>query len=97
MGISYVSEMEEFQPYCLDIYLTEWHLCVEVDGPGHSPKHDAKRDGALLTLGCPTLRLKTQERGWQGKAMARIEDFIVEHATSAPERIRLWQSLRSQN
>lgn len=46
-------------PYTLDCYLPEFHAGVEADGPGHSKKRDAKRDGVLCDLGIPVLRLGT--------------------------------------
>jgi len=46
-------------PYMLDCYLSEFHIGVEADGPGHSRVRDAKRDGVLCDLGIPVLRLGT--------------------------------------
>ncbi len=46
LGISVRDEVP-FPPYTVDIYLDEYHVAVEVDGPHHSEKKDEKRDIAL--------------------------------------------------
>jgi very-short-patch-repair endonuclease len=84
MQIGYVSE-EPFSPYAIDIYLPEWHLGIEVDGPGHSPKKDAYRDGFLCKeYFLPVLRLKADIL--LPDAIKKIEDFIVQWATTSEER-----------
>lgn len=86
MDINYSSE-ERFVPYTLDIYLPEWHLAIEIDGPGHSVKRDGVRDKWFLEAhGIPTLRLDAKI--WQGKnpIKERIIQFIEEHAETVDSR-----------
>lgn len=40
-------EEVEFPPYRVDIYLPEYHVAIEVDGPQHSEKEMKKRDERL--------------------------------------------------
>lgn len=78
----------------IDIYLPEWHLGVEVDGPTHSPLKDEQRDGELWReYGLPILRLPhdvTLETAWQ-----MIVWFIEGHHTHTESRKRLWREKRS--
>ena len=46
LGISVRDEVP-FPPYTVDIYLDEYHVVVEVDGPHHNQKKDDKRDQEL--------------------------------------------------
>ncbi len=74
MGISYQSEVP-IDGYCLDIYLPEWHLAIEVDGMGHYPKKDQKRDTyLLLEHNIQTLRITKPDRE---KIVAFIERCAV--------------------
>lgn len=71
MGLAYQSEVP-CDVYQLDIYLPEWNLAIEVDGMGHYPKKDRKRDQRLLAdHGIPTLRLTKPDE-------AAIVKFIEE-------------------
>lgn len=74
MGIAYQSEVA-CGPYQLDIYLPEWNLAIEVDGMGHYPKKDDRRDEYLRKeFGIKTLRI--------GKPDADvIVAFIEKHAS----------------
>lgn len=42
-----VQEEVDFPPYRVDIYLPDFHAAVEVDGPQHAEKRDARRDNLL--------------------------------------------------
>lgn len=56
-----VSEEHQFGPYSVDIYLPEFGLALEVDGPTHSlsRKKDALRDAYLKRqYGLNVLRVK---------------------------------------
>jgi very-short-patch-repair endonuclease len=88
------SIMEEFPipPYAIDIWLPEWHLAVEVDGPGHSyhAARDRRRDERLLARGVPTLRLPVQQCTRQ-EVISRVANFVERHAeTAAERRALLW-------
>lgn len=94
-GISFISESTEFPPYELDLYLPEWHLCVEVDGPFHGPKRDRKRDEYLSErYALPTLRIKTTVWRWKDEALSSVIKFIEEHAESTYERKTKWRDPR---
>lgn len=93
LQIGYKME-EPMGPYSLDCYLPEWHICIEVDGPNHTPRGDAKRDGILLEhYGVPVLhvsidRLRIADRP---RLLLDVIDFIELWADSATERRRKWQ------
>lgn len=93
MKVSYFSEYQ-FEPYKVDIYLTEWHLAVEIDGPQHSPNKDAVRDQYLLIhYGLPILRIKAKGMR-KGAVEASVLAFLDEHADTANERKHLWLTTR---
>ena len=94
-GISYQSECKDFPPYQLDVYLGEWHLCVEIDGLGHHRRTDAARDKELLErYEIPTLRIPgTMNRDGRRKELMA---FIGEHSETAQERLQRWQTRRSR-
>lgn len=97
LHIPHSKEHREFPPYQLDIYLPEWHLCIEVDGPYHTPKADQKRDAALLEQGIPTLRIPHRDVGTAERREAVKEciiDFIEQHAESTAERKAQWKSAK---
>lgn len=88
MGISFLSEHAEFPPYTLDLYLPDFHLCIEVDGPKHSSKKDAARDDWMLErFGIPTLRIKPKGP-WLGnnKLEEKILEFLNQHVETYKER-----------
>jgi very-short-patch-repair endonuclease len=88
-GIAYITECEDFPPYCLDLYLGEWHLCVEVDGPTHAKYSlkDRARDALLIErYSIPTLRLSTELSAPDSRA--RLIEFIEQWAESSDERKR---------
>lgn len=47
LGLAYESEFPDFEPYKLDIYMSEFYAFIEVDGPGHTRGRDSKRDKFL--------------------------------------------------
>lgn len=97
MGVSYVSENNEFSPYTLDLYLPDFHLCIEVDGPRHSSKKDIARDQWMLgRYGVPTLRIKTKG-AWQShtKLEKEILAFLEEYADSYKERRMVYLTLHA--
>ena len=46
-------------PYTLDFYCPEASVCVEVDGEGHDPIHDERRDLFLEGQGVRTIRVRS--------------------------------------
>lgn len=91
LGISYMSEFPILN-YSADIYLPEWHLCLEIDGPTHTKYslRDRTRDNRLRDVGVMTLRIgaatvKTEQ------AKSRVLQFIKYHAATAAERKRKWE------
>lgn len=87
MGLSYMSE-QPFPPYTVDIYFTEWHLAIEVDGPYHSKTKDQIRDKWLKArYGLEVLHLDVK-KNWlkRVKAETRILEFITLHADSTAKR-----------
>jgi very-short-patch-repair endonuclease len=49
MGLRIMEEIR-FPPYTVDIYLPDFHIAIEVDGPHHEIKRDLKRDDHLLEV-----------------------------------------------
>jgi|TARA_R110000744_G_scaffold247327_6_gene363824 very-short-patch-repair endonuclease len=39
---------EDFPPYVVDIYISDLHLGIELDGPHHFKKRDQRRDEVLF-------------------------------------------------
>lgn len=97
-GIEHRNEVPDFRPYLLDIYLPEWHLCVEVDGRWHKPKRDAARDTALSQLyGIETFRVSAERVRSVASALLlipAITEFIEQHAHTAKERKLKWRISR---
>lgn len=90
--ISYHSE-HPFPPYAVDVYLPEWHVAVEVDGPQHSAPRDAARDAKLLErYGLPVYRLDTTKSGWRLDILAKLSVFIALHAGTTEERMAQWRT-----
>lgn len=58
MGLKFTIE-QEMPPYWIDVYLTEFHIGLEADGPYHRHSKDSKRDEYLLEqYNLPILRIK---------------------------------------
>lgn len=88
MGLAFESEVA-FEPYRVDIYLPEWHLAIEVDGPYHHQKHDKARDGYLRdNYGLEILQANFRELGREHSKDV-IRKFIVQGA--ATEEDRRWR------
>jgi very-short-patch-repair endonuclease len=86
MRIAYESEVP-FGKFAVDIYLNEWHIAIEVDGPAHSPRRDAIRDDNLREkYFLPVLRLKTSNNLSFNSIMTIIEDFIIEWSKTGEQR-----------
>lgn len=86
MGISYISEYP-FPPYTVDVYLPEWRLCIEIDGPLHSKAKDKVRDNYLEAWYLlPVLRISAKI--WQSskKIEEQITVFIEEQCESTDDR-----------
>lgn len=89
MGVSYFSEFP-MKPYTVDIYIPEWHIAVEVDGPFHVKDKDAVRDDFLnKTYGVEILRLNA--KAWMPKPVIEgaLTGFIENHADTVMTRKKL--------
>jgi hypothetical protein len=96
MRIAYMSECEDFPPYRLDLYIPQWHLCVEVDGPMHTPAKDKRRDLYLEGhYSLPTLRIRVGRVGLSNKSRPEIagllHGFILKWAPTADVRRARWK------
>lgn len=88
-GLSFESE-REFGIYTVDIYFPEFHIGVEVDGPGHLRKHDTHRDGVLLKEhGLYILRVKHDQD--KGDIEQAVFDFIDQHYVDSDVRKTVWR------
>jgi len=92
ININFESE-KYFLPYTVDIYLPEWHLAIEADGPYHSKNKDKVRDG-WLNERYGLLLLRVDVKVWRSKKYLqdRIIEFIEEHADSYTERKIIWST-----
>ena len=87
----YDSEVTDFSPYKLDVYLPDVHACIEIDGPVHSRKRDAIRDDVMLEqYGVVTLRLAARKGLRKADTISRIEDFIRNWLPSKDERYQVF-------
>lgn len=89
MAITYESE-REFRPYSVDIYLPEWHLGIEIDGPSHSATRDAKRDDFLMSkCHLPIMRIKAA--GMDVNVIKKaVEEFIGDWYADSSQRKRAY-------
>jgi very-short-patch-repair endonuclease len=95
MGLNYLSEFK-FPPYIVDIYLPEWHLAIEVDGPFHSKGKDYVRDRYILEFdGVPILRINATIWNSTTKLKAMILKFIEDNAVEVEERKDKWSTAHS--
>lgn len=92
MQLNYESE-RPFLPYCVDIYLPEWHLAIEVDGPHHSKKKDEVRDGFLRAyFGLAVRRMNVAKIWWpKAKIEEEVIRFIEEEEPSLNQRLEIWR------
>lgn len=91
----FMSEVCDFPPYQLDIYLPEWHACVEIDGPAHFSKRDAERDKALMEqYSLMTLRIDAKKGLRHSVVLQSLTEFIELAATTAAQRKAQWQTRR---
>lgn len=90
MDISYESE-QEFPPYAVDIYLPEWHVAIEVDGPFHTKSKDLVRDKYLEKFyKLPVRRLNSTRWQQKGKIKQLITQFIELHCEDVATRKEVW-------
>ena len=86
MGISYTSEYP-LPPYTVDIYLHDWRLGIEIDGPLHSKAKDKVRDNYLdAWYQVPILRLDAKRWHKSKNIEEQILAFIELHAESTDDR-----------
>lgn len=85
LGINYISE-KEFYPYAIDMYLPEWHIGIEADGPLHNKAKDKIRDDKILSdYGVVLLRIPIKGFSVNG-AKKDIISFIIEHSETWESR-----------
>jgi very-short-patch-repair endonuclease len=96
--ISYDSE-HRFGKYVVDIYLPEWHIGIELDGPTHSPAKDILRNEELegrygLALWhINTVRHKRDRSTltWRAYWPLGLRVFIEANAETTEKRMALWR------
>ncbi len=60
MGVGLMEEVD-FPPYRADLYLPDYHVIVEIDGPLHNTRRDLKRDVELRNeYGLMTFRISSR-------------------------------------
>lgn len=79
MGVGLMEEVD-FPPYRIDLYLPDYHVAVEIDGPMHSKRQDLKRDMNLsLEYWLPTFRIahnQTHPRYWSISLKVFLESSL---------------------
>lgn len=86
MGISYTSEFL-VPPFAIDIFIPEYWVGAEIDGPFHKRRRDEGRDEYLLTYyGIPIKRFNVIKGLVKTKFIAGITEFLEEHANTVTER-----------
>jgi very-short-patch-repair endonuclease len=68
-------------PYRLDFYLPEYHVCIEIDGKCHlgRSEQDNKRDRILLTYKIRTLRIPAGElykKNYEKMILKKLKEII---------------------
>lgn len=92
MGLSFMSE-QHFSPYTVDIYLPEWHIAVEIDGPLHVQSKDEKKDEYLLQeFALPVLRINTKRAFRIESIEDRILEFIDLNCENVDVRKEKWRT-----
>lgn len=87
----YFESEYSFQPYTVDIYIPEWHIAVEIDGPYHTKHKDEARDNYLLDqFGLYVLRLPVKEGLDKETVESRLFAFIDEHYNDSDTRRKTW-------
>lgn len=93
LNLNYESE-RYFAPYTVDIYLPEWHLAIEVDGPFHSKEKDIVRDEWLKERYGIIVHRIDVKKPWitSGNTKENIIKFIEEFSPTFYERKVIWLS-----
>lgn len=92
---NYYSVSSEFkiEPYTLDIYLSEFHVGVEVDGPAHSKPRDIKRDAFIWdNYAIPIFRVKVKDIH-DPEVLVELAEFCEEYSFSLAERLRIYRNV----
>lgn len=85
-GLELMEEVD-FPPFKVDVYLPDYHVAIECDGPQHTKKKDIKRDRELgdkyqlLVFHVTTSMLAKTEATW-----AAIQNFLSIAIFSKDER-----------
>lgn len=86
MMVNYLSEYP-MPPYCLDIFLPEWRIGLEIDGPMHSKHKDKLRDEVIMNkYGVPILRISALKWFTKEKIKKEVTLFIETWEPSAQNR-----------
>lgn len=81
--------------YSLDIYLKDYHVAVEIDGPHHSRPRDAKRDRIMLEVwGIPTFRVSI--KSLTAEKVLEVYEFAESFLDSFTERKTLYRKSFSE-
>lgn len=77
-------------PYTADVYLTDYHAVLEIDGPQHSKKADNRRDAAIYDrYGALTFRIKASEARQPHKWAKALYEFLDKTAETVDSRWEL--------
>jgi very-short-patch-repair endonuclease len=78
---------DEWPPCTVDCYLPYYHTAVEIDGPKHSAKRDAKRDQRLYELYMlKVYRIKAKDADHPEKWWTNLATFLNNARATAESR-----------
>lgn len=77
--IGFVTELEvPIGPFCMDIFVPELNMCVEIDGPYHMKKKDKQRDEYFELGNIQVIRFKSDVT--KEKVFEYFNDYIKENS-----------------
>lgn len=98
MRISYMSECEEFAPFRLDLYLPEWHMAIEIDGPSHTQSRDQFRDQRMFErYSVKTYRMRSDKLVKRADIEAFIKRSIEDASLDSDERRKAYMEHLARN
>ena len=85
-GLNVMEEIP-FPPYQVDVYLPDFHVAVEVDGPQHEAKSDRRRDDELWsTYFLPVFRIDAGVVNKPWLWLSHLQLFLERYRSSRHDR-----------
>ena len=85
-GVMLMEEVE-FPPYRVDIYLSGYHVAIEIDGAQHSAKADEERDAKLnATYYLPVFHIAAEDAVKPAHWLGALSVWLAEASKTGEER-----------